>query len=144
MRKTVRKGPFEVPPISKENGCRFYDYKCLDTKVAVRKVISMMNFSPLSPKTIARIARGAVSISIKQNHFFNPDGWSNYYGIRVTYPNGYGASITFVPDEDDEDCWEVDLLKDDELWSDDDGCDCTWSYRTEEEMIELCDHIYFM
>ena len=98
----------------------------------------MMNFSFLSPNTLARIARGAVSL--EQKYYYHSHGWSNRYSIRVTYPNGYGASIVF----DNEDCWDVFLLKDDELWSDDDGYDWTWSDLTEEEVIEICDHIYFM
>ena len=102
----------------------------------------MMNFSFLSPKTIARIARG--SVSFEQNHYYHSHGWSNHYCARVTYPNGYGASIIFTSELDDEKCWEVAIQKDGELWIDDDGFDCIWSDLTEEDVVEKCDHIYFM
>lgn len=101
----------------------------------------MMNLSFLSPNTIAHIARGAVSF--EQYYFYHSHGWSNRYQVRVTYPNGYGASIVLVPDWDNDECWEVGLLKDDELWSDDEGYDCTWSDLTEEDVIEICNYIYF-
>ena len=118
------------------------DYKCLGTKVTVGKVIAMMNLSFLSPKTIVRIARGAVSLEQYCFYHYSHE-WSNRYQVRVTYPNGYGASIVFVPDWDDDECWEVGLLKDGELWSDDDEGDCIWPDLTEEEVINICDRIYF-
>lgn len=101
----------------------------------------MMNYPSISPKTIARIARGATSL--EQKYYYHSHGWSNRYCIRVTYPNGYGASIIFDPGWDDEECWEVALLKDDELYVDAEGMDYVWSNLTEEDMIRQCDHIYF-
>ena len=101
----------------------------------------MMNYPSISPKTIACIARGATSL--EQKYYYHSLGWSNRYCIRVTYPNGYGASIIFDPGWDDEECWEVALLKDDELLVEDDGYDYTWSDLTEEEVVELCDSFYF-
>ena len=101
----------------------------------------MMNFSFLSLKTIVRIARG--SVSLEQNYYYRCHGWSNHYRVRVTYPNGYGASITFIPGWEDEECWDVALLKDGELLIEDDGYDYTWSNLTEADVIEICDYIYF-
>ena len=101
----------------------------------------MINLTFLSPKTIARIARGAVSL--EQNYYYHSHGWSNHYQVRVTYPNGYGASIVLAPDWDDEECWEVGLLKGGTLYIDSEGVDYTWSDLTEEDVIELCDRIYF-
>lgn len=101
----------------------------------------MMNLSFLSPKTIARIARGC--ISLEQKYYYHSHGWSNRYCIRVTYPNGYGASIALISDWEDEDCWDVALLKDGELLVEDDGYDYVWSFLTEEEVIALCDKIFF-
>lgn len=101
----------------------------------------MMNLSFLSPKTIARIARGAVRL--EQNYYYHSHGWDNRYYVRVTYPNGYGASIAFISDWEDEDCWNVTLLKDGEPLSEDDGYDYVWSFLTEEEVIALCDKIFF-
>ena len=103
----------------------------------------MMHFSFLSPKTIARIARG--SVSLEQNYYYYSHGWSNRYCIRVAYPNGYGASIVLASDWDEEECWEVALLKDGELDCDDDGWDGIMAdHATEEEVIEICDRIFFM
>ena len=102
----------------------------------------MMNLSSLSPKTIARIARGATGLV--QKYYYHSHGWSNHYSVVVTYPNGYGAFITFAPDWDSEACWEVTLLKDDECYVDSDGEDFTWSELTEEGVIERCDRIYFL
>lgn len=101
----------------------------------------MMHFSFLSPNTIARIARG--SVSLEQNYYYHCHGWSNRYCVRVTYPNGYGASIVFIPNWSNEDCWDVALLKDGELLIEDDGYDYVWSFQTEEDVIELCDYIFF-
>lgn len=101
----------------------------------------MMNLSSLSPKTIARIARG--SVSLEQNYYYHSHGWSNHYCVRVTYPNGYGASIVFSSDWNDEKCWDVALLKDGELLIEDDGYDYIWSDLTEENVVELCDSIFF-
>ena len=101
----------------------------------------MMYFS-LSPQTIVCIARGAVSL--EQNYHYHSHGWSNRYHVRVAYPNGYGASIICEPEEGEADIWEVGLLKDGKLWSDDEGYDCIWSDLSEEEVVRICDHIYFM
>mgnify|MGYP007070232497 CR=1 FL=1 len=100
-----------------------------------------MNYPYVSPKTIVRIARGSVALT--QSYYYHSNGWSNRYFIRVTYPNGYGALITFDSDWDSEACWEVALLKDGELYVDSDGEDFTWPELTEEGVIELCDRIYF-
>ena len=102
----------------------------------------MMNLSFLSPKTIARIARG--SVSLEQNYYYHSHGWSNHYCVRVTYPNGYGASIIFLEsDQDEEKSWEVAILKDGELLIEDDGYDYVWSFLSEEEVIDLCDTIFY-
>ena len=103
----------------------------------------MMNLSSLSPKTIVCIARGAVSL--EQNYYYHSHGWSDLYQVRVTYPNGLGASIIICrePDEGETDIWEVALLKDGKLYIDSEGMDFTWSDLTEEKVIELCDRIYF-
>ena len=98
----------------------------------------MMHFSSLSPKALLRIMRGSVSFSQKPSTL-KGGGWA----YRVSYPNGYGASIVFSPAWDDEECWDVALLKDGELFIEDDGYDYTWSDQTEEDVIELCDYIYF-
>ena len=98
----------------------------------------MMNFSSLSPKSLLRIMRGSVTFSQMPYHL-QGGGWA----YRVTYPNGYGASIIYVPDWGIDKGWEVGLLKDGELWSDDAGYDCTWSDLTEEGVIDICNHIYF-
>ena len=103
----------------------------------------MMHFSPLSPQTIVRIARGAVSL--EQNYHYHSHGWGNHYQVRVAYPNGYGASIVcFEPEGDETDIWEVGLLQDGKLWSDDEGYDCIWPDLSEEDVVRICDHIYFM
>ena len=101
----------------------------------------MMNYPSISPKTIACIARG--SVSLEQKYFYHSHGWSNHYCIRVTYPNGYGASIIFDPGWGNEKCWEVALLKDGVLLIEDDGYDHVWSDLTEEEVIKICDNIFF-
>ena len=101
----------------------------------------MMHFSLLSPKAIAHIARG--SVSLEQNYYYHCHGWSNRYCVRVIYPNGYGASIAFIPGWEDEECWDVALLKDGELLVEDDGYDYTWSNLTEADVIEICDYIFF-
>ena len=102
----------------------------------------MMNLSFLSPKTIAHIARG--SVSLEQNYYYHSHGWSNHYCVRVTYPNGYGASIIFLEsDQDEEKSWEVAILKDGELLIEDDGYDYVWSFLSEEEVIDLCDTIFY-
>lgn len=101
----------------------------------------MMNLTFLSPKTIARIVRG--SVSLEQNCYYHSHGWDNRYCVRVTYPNGYGASIIFSPDWDEEKCWEVGLLKDG-IWGDEEGYGYAWPHLTEEEVVRVCDSIYFM
>lgn len=101
----------------------------------------MMNFSFLSPNTIVKIARG--SVSLEQHYYSYNYGRCNRYNVKVTYPNGYGASITFIPDWEDEDCWDVALLKDGELLIEDDGYDYTWSDLTEADVIKICDYIFF-
>ena len=100
----------------------------------------MMNYPFISPKTIARIARG--SVSLEQKYYYHSHGWDNHYCIRVTYPNGMGASIVFDPFCDGEDNWEVALLKDGKLFIDSKGMDYVWSDLTEEKMHDLCDYIY--
>ncbi|MBR3132100.1 hypothetical protein IKG33_01675 [Candidatus Saccharibacteria bacterium] len=102
----------------------------------------MTNIPFLSPNTIACIARG--SVSLEQNYYYHSHGWGNRYCVRVAYPNGYGASIVFSPEWDDEECWEVGLLKDGKLWSDDERYDCVWSGLDEVGVIAICDKIYFM
>lgn len=104
----------------------------------------MMNLPFISPKTIARIARGAVWLK-QSYHYHSHEEWESIrYRIRVAYPNGYGASIIVMSMSiDDSDAWEVTLLKDDELWHDDEGNDSVWSDLTEEEVIQICDRIYF-
>lgn len=104
----------------------------------------MMNLSSLSPETIACIARGAVSL--EQKYYYHSHGWSNRYSVIVTYPNGYGASIFCTEPLDGEaDIWEVFLLKDGELCYGDDEWDAQIaSDINEEEVIRICDHIYFM
>ncbi len=103
----------------------------------------MMNLTSLSPKTIACIARGAVRL--EQNYYYHSHGWSNHYCVRVAYPNGYGASIVCEPELSDgeTDIWEVALLKDGELYVDAEDMDFVWSNLTEEDVIEVCDRIYF-
>ena len=104
----------------------------------------MMNLSSLSPKTIAHIVRGAVSL--EQKYYYHSHGWRNRYSVIVTYPNGYGASIFCDEPEDGEtDIWDIFLLKDSELCCDDDGWDAEMASEIgEEEVIEICDYIYFM
>lgn len=101
----------------------------------------MMNFSFVSPNTIVKIARG--SVSLEQHYYSYNYGRSDRYNVKVTYPNGYGASITFIPGWEDEECWDVALLKDGELLIEDDGYDYTWSNLTEADVIEICDYIFF-
>lgn len=103
----------------------------------------MMNLSFLSPKTIACIARGAVRL--EQNYYYHSHGWSNHYYVRVTYPNGFGASIVCEPELSDgeADIWEVALLKDGKLYVDAGDMDYVWPNLTEEGVIRQCDHIYF-
>ena len=103
----------------------------------------MMNLSSLSPKTIACIARGATGLV--QKYYYNSHGWSNHYSVVVDYPNGYSASIICEPRGGRTDIWEVGLLKDGKLDSDDEGWDgIMGDHLTEEEVIEICDRIYFM
>ena len=139
------KRALEVPPISKRMGAAFTTISAFGTKVAVRKVINMMDLTSLSPKTIARIARGAVSL--EQYYYYHSHGWSNRYRVRVTYPNGYGASITcdseLCESYDETDIWEVALTEDGELYKDTEGRDYIWSGLTEEDVVTLCDRIYF-
>ncbi len=101
-----------------------------------------MNLSPLSPKTLGRIARGAVSL--EQHYYFQSHGWDNHYHVRVLYPNGFGASIVCFPKNGETDIWEVALTNaDGELYEDAEGLDYIWSFLTEEEVVEQCDRIYF-
>lgn len=103
----------------------------------------MMNFSFLSLNTVNRIARGSASVSLEQKYYHRPNGKSKRYCIRVTYPNGYGASI--IKDSNSfgctEDLWEVAILRDGEL------CYDTWITGdvlrscTEEEVIAICDDV---
>ena len=103
----------------------------------------MINLTFLSSKTIACIARGAVSL--EQKYHYHSHGWSNHYSVRVIYPNGYGASIICEPEDGETDIWEVALLKDGELCCDDDGFDGIIAQNiSEEEVIQTCDRIYFM
>lgn len=100
----------------------------------------MMNLSFLSPKTIACIARGAVSLEQCYHHY----EWGNHYQVRVTYPNGLGALIELCrrPECGEADVWEVSLLKGGKLYIDSDGMDFTWSDLAEEDVIWHCSHIY--
>lgn len=135
------KGPLRFRPLPKEDGCRFYGHKPFGVKATVGKDINMMPIHFLSPRTIACIARGAVSL--EQHYYYHSWGWSNHYCVRVTYPNGNGASIVSYPGWEDEACWDVALLKDGELLVEDDGYDYTWSNLTEADVIEICDYIFF-
>lgn len=103
----------------------------------------MMNLSFLSPKTIARIARGAASF--EERYYYHSHGWSNHYSVRVTYPNGWGAYIACMSElsDDETGTWAVDLMKDGKLYEDADGMDYVWSDLTEEDVIRQCDRIYF-
>ena len=98
----------------------------------------MTYFPFLSLNTLARIGLG--SVEFKQSFYHRTEGWSQNYRVRVTYPNGYGASIIAWPEGHNR--WEVALLKDDILWEDDEGYDCVWSDLMEEEVIQICDRIY--
>ncbi len=101
------------------------------------------HFIFLSPKTIACIARGAVSL--EQHYYIHSHGWCNAYHVIVDYPNGYSASIICEPRDGETDIWEVALLKGNELCCDDDGFDGIMAQHiSEEEVITICDEIYFM
>ena len=141
VERDIEKGPLRFRPLPKEDGCRFHGHKPLGVKATVGKVIYMMNLPFLSPKTIARIARG--SVSLEQHYFSYNYGRSNRYRVKVAYPNGYDASITFIPGCQEDEKWDVALLKDGELLVEDDGYDYTWSNLTEADVIEICDYIYF-
>ncbi len=93
---------------------------------------------------IARIARGAVSF--EQSYYHQSHGWFDRYQIRVTYPNGYGASIVCcdAPEEGQTYIWDVFLLKDGKCCGDDDWDGEMASQTNEEEVVKICDRIYFM
>ena len=65
---------------------------------------------------------------------------------RVDYPNGYGASIIkcFGSYGVEEDLWEVAVLKGGELCYDTPITDDVIGWLTEEEVIAICDQIYFL
>lgn len=102
----------------------------------------MMSLTFLSPETIACIARG--SVSLEQNYYYHSHGWSNYYCVRVAYPNGFGASINCYPLDSGADIWEVALLKGDKLYVEPDGTDVVWSDLTEKDVIAHCNRIFFL
>ena len=102
----------------------------------------MINLNFLSPKTLARITRDAVSL--EQHHFYRTDGWGNCYQIRIAYPNGYNVSILGMPDYGPK-CWSVAIISErGNLYKDVEGEYCIWSTLAEEEVIELCSHIYLL
>ena len=132
--RRYEKGPLRFRPLPKEDGCRFHGYKLFGVKATVRKVINMMNFSSFSPKMWSRIIRGAVSW---EQDYSSEDACHHY---RVTYPNGYGASIIGSPYFDGHSsCWRVVLLKDDKLCIEDDGTFYTRWLRSEGEVYDICD-----
>ena len=99
----------------------------------------MMNFSLLSPLAYAKIIRGAIRVEFGLR--YDAD-WFKYSQYRVTYPGGYGASIV-GRSVDGVDKWEVAELRKGELYIDDDGSDFVDSGLTEEDVVRICDNIYF-
>lgn len=97
----------------------------------------MMNLHSLSPKTIAHITRGAVYF--EQHYYHDRDGWGDSYRFKVTYPNGFGASIFWSSLFDETDVWEVTLFQGDcDDFEDGNGNYCL----TEEEVNRACDMAY--
>jgi len=111
-----------------------------DAKATVGKVIIMMNFSysPLSTEAMSEIGRGAISFEWLQVF----DGLA----YRVTYPNGYGASIIkhYGSYGHDDDLWELGVLKDGKLCCDTDITGDVLGYLTEAEVIGLCRDIFYL
>lgn len=101
----------------------------------------MMNFSSLTPASLQRIMRGSVSFSQKPSTFLG-GGWA----YRVSYPNGYGASIikNLFSYGGKDNLWEVAVLKDDDLCYDTPITPDVLGYLTEEEVVATCDDIYFL
>ncbi len=132
------KRALEVPPISQENGCRFYDYKCLRHEGRGWKDHPHMmsfSFSPLTTEAWSTICRSAVS----QKHNYALGG----HRYKVTYPNGYGASIIKHNGSygREDDLWELAVLKDGGLCYDTDITDDVLGYLTEEKVIGVCRRI---
>lgn len=102
----------------------------------------MMNLNYLSTNTITCIARG--STSLVQEYEYAPEGWCRRYRAKIAYPNKYGVSIIGYPQDGHVYFWDVTLLEDGKPLVEDDGYDYTWSDLTsEEEIIRICDNIYF-
>ena len=130
------KRALEVPPIPKGNGCRFHDYKLFGVKVAVGKVIFMMNFSPLSHTAWSNITRGAVS--------YEQHCCSEGLCCRVSYPNGLSVSInknSFSYGGEFVDLWVVVVLYKNRLYPDKDGFDFVGCGVTEKGVVAACDKI---
>ena len=101
-----------------------------------------MHFSFLSPKGLLRIMRGSVSFS-QEPSTFEGGGWV----YRVSYPNGYGASIVkrLYSYGCEDDLWEVAVLdKDGDLCYDTPITNDVLGYLTEEEVVAVCDDIFYL
>ena len=142
--KVNEKGPRGSAHL-KENGCRFYDYKPLGAKVAVRKVITMMNLYLLSSIVLESITFMADVWNFSIECVPGAGSQLSHYSVR--YPNGYQVSIIsddywvrYMPNPKGVDYWwELAFWKEGEAGSDDDMK--IVRYRTEEELIALCDEI---
>lgn len=101
----------------------------------------MIYFSPLSPKSLLHILRGAVWFK-QMPHPADAGG----IAYRIHYPNGYGASIIKSSSSygGELDLWEVAVLKDDELCYDTPLTDDVVGYLTEEEVVAICDDIFYL
>ena len=100
----------------------------------------MMNFSSLTPKSLLRIMRGSVTFSQMPYHL-QGGGWA----YRVTYPNGYGASLikSSYSYGREDDLWEVAVLdKNGNLCYDTPITDDVLGYLTEEDVVATCDNIF--
>ena len=97
-----------------------------------------LSYSPLSTETKAVIERDAIS----WKWFHYEDG----YVYRVTYPNGYGASIIKhrASYGHDDDLWELAVLKDGELCYDTGITGDVLGYLTEAEVIGICRDIFYL
>jgi hypothetical protein len=94
------------------------------------------------PNFVSRITRGAVCVAQKSRYLSSEKEF--WYSIRVCYPNGYGVSVIYQSDLDsDDDGWEVAIFKDGELCRDYGADGILAVSADEEEVVRLCDKVYF-
>jgi hypothetical protein len=118
------KRALEVPPISQENGCRFTTISASSTKVAVGKVIAMMNLCLKMP-VARKIIDGSSQVSLRVTN-------SDTVQLSIIYPNDFEFVISAAASAENE--YDFEII---DLWAqlDDDN------YQPIKGTVNVAEHL---